>query len=289
MRWILTVVVCLSGVVMAQESPKGDPPADVLAGPRVGGEAGRVTPDALVERDFDGKVRRLDMTPEEAALALMDLTPEEKASVEAILGTRAAAIDALVRANLQTIQDAANAGQSGDRAGQARAVRALLGQAKELGEKGRLRDQLVRVLDPEKADQLRMMTDAYWKAVVDESEKGEGAGKGSRGRAMTKEFLLAMGQEIRRSYERSIASKGKELDAALATLNLSDEKATRVKNLFTDYGQKNLLNKATPEDRRAFIQALARELGPADFRALIQEVFGAGRMRTPGTATKERG
>ncbi|MBK9188354.1 MAG: hypothetical protein IPM33_05295 [Phycisphaerales bacterium] len=49
----------------------------------------------------------------------------------------------------------------------------------------------------------------------------------------------------------------------------------RVRNLFTDYGQKNLLSKATPEDRRAFIQKLAQELGPDEFRALLREVFGA--------------
>lgn len=276
MRWMLALLVCGCGAAHAQVNPPAVvAPTDVLAGPKVGGADKAATPDVLVERDFDGKVRRLDTSVEEAALEHIDLSSEERSRVEAIFAERAALIDKLVRENLRTLMDAAAAGQAGDRQGQSRAVRELISKAGELGERGRLRDQIVKVIDPAKADQLRMITDAYWNAIVEETQKADAQQRGARTRALAREFLLGVGQEIRRSYERSIVSKGAELDAALARLNLGEEKTTRVRNQFTDYGQKNLLNKATPEDRRAFIQKLAQELGPDEFRALLREVFGA--------------
>jgi len=281
LRTTVALIISTGAAALAQETP----PADVLSGPRIGLASKAATPHAIIERDFDGKVRRLDTSPEEAALEHIDLTTEERAKVDEVLADRAALIDRLVRENLRTILDAAAAGQSGDRQGQVRALRELLSKAGELGERGRLRDQIVRVIAPEKADMLRMITDAYWKAVVEESEKADDERRGSRTRAGAHEFLLAAGQEIRRSYERSIASKGAELDALLARLNLGEEKSTRVRNMFTDFGQKTLLNKATPEERRAFIRALATELGPDDFAVLLREVFG---YQAPDTTHPDR-
>ena len=71
-----------------------------LAGPQVEAED---RARALVARDFAGRVARLEVPPEEAALALLELDPVVREATDRVLADRAAALDRIVMANVKLL------------------------------------------------------------------------------------------------------------------------------------------------------------------------------------------
>ena len=113
LRLVLIVVVgtwvgTLSGLAM--EPP---PDADALRGPTISTKSSAAK-QSIVERDFDGRVKKLDEPPALAALRVLELTPEERAATEKVVSDRAAALDAIVRDNLKLIIELALAQQAKD-------------------------------------------------------------------------------------------------------------------------------------------------------------------------------
>lgn len=156
-------VLVLPAMLLAVEPE----PADPLSGPRVreGGSASGGEP-TLVERAFDGTLRTYDVRIEEAAAERLDLKDSERAAVRRVLDERAAAMDAIVRENIELLLKGVAAQQAGDRAAQ----RAHLAEMREafgpLGERGGLLSELAAALPAEKALRLRAMVQEYWRARV---------------------------------------------------------------------------------------------------------------------------
>jgi hypothetical protein len=222
-----------------------------LGGPKIESQKER---DSLVERDFMGKVRRLDESPEEAALKRVSLDADAKKGVDAILQARSAIVDGMVRENLELIINLRNAKESGDKGELVR----LLGEVKEklqpLAARGTLLQELKDAMPSVEYARVETMTKEYRQAIVDElrEEAGPDGAKGGRvrdGALAGRESLLELGQQIRASYERQFVSRFARFEQVLAKLDLRPEQERSIRAMAREQFEKTK-GRATPQEKR---------------------------------------
>lgn len=284
----LVAAALLAGTALAQTPPKDAPgkptPAesDVLSGPKVGETQ---TERSLVRRNFQGRIQRLDSTPAEAAVELLSLDAATKSKVRAILDKRASTLDSIVLSNLELLLKFQN---TGDRRGKL----ALLREAKEvfkpLDSDGPLQTQIAAVLPKDQAERYNELIEGYWTTLVADAEQEARSGKdkatGAEIRA--REVLLAFGTEIRRSYERQVASRVRELEEFLGKLGLPAEKEAKLRTMFAEFAERTKL-KPTEQQRREFALRVLRELDREQQRKVLTDILG--RPGQPPAAEKEEG
>lgn len=259
---------CLAAIPQpAPTHPAADGP---LAGPAAREAAAKPT---LLHREFDGSLRRLDEPAEEAALRLISLSPDEQAKIDTVLAARAAIIDAVVANNIPLLLRVQGLKDAQSRQGAMESLRELSEKLRPLRERGRLRDEIAGALSDEHAKQFAALVDEYQKAVREEAAASAGPDARPR-QVMAREALLAIGQEVRRSYDRVIGSRKGKLDEVIQTLSLPPEQETKVRNLATDYFQKTL-GQPTPAQRREFVKSLMQELTPEQRRTLASAMYNA--------------
>lgn len=254
----------------------------LLSGPKV---AATATAPTLIERDLQGKIRRLETTAEEAALALLDLDAATKEKVNKILAMRTAALDSVVVNNVPLLLKLQAARETGDRRDFAEVTGELAKAAAPLREQGRLKDNIAAVLPKAERERFETLVSEYWKAVVAErreimakEQSSGGAGLRTAGRAAATEFALAIGQEIKRSYERTLGQRGADFDSLLKSLNLPMETETKVRNMVTDHAQKYIAQKggATPAQNRELFFNIMTALTLEQRADLIRELRERG-------------
>lgn len=245
------------------------PEGDVLSGPKVKETQSERT---LIKRDFSGKVQRLDANPAEAAVELLTLGEATRAKVKAIMDERTAALDLIVRDNLELLVKFQN---TGDRKGKMALLREYRAVFKDLEAKGKLQDQMRAALPKDQATRYDELIAGYWDTVVADAEQEAKKGKETAGRSeiLVREGLLAFGGEIKRSYERQIGAKTKELEEFLGKLGLTPEKETKIRNLFTDSFQATK-GKPTAQQRRELMVKVLRELDAEQRKIVIKELLG---------------
>jgi hypothetical protein len=293
--WIIMGLV--SGVLSvsasaqdAPQTPADPPPADVLSGPKVKETQAERT---LVKRDFRGRVQRLEAHPAEAAVELLIVDQPTKAKVSAVVDERTATLDRLVRDNLELLLKFQN---TPDRRGRLALLREAGALIKELDAKGTLEERIKPLLPKDQATRFDELIAGYWDTIVADAQQEGRNGEGKpdaktpsktpgRTEILTREKLQAFGAEVKRSYERQIAAKTKELEAFLGKLGLSPEKETTIRNVFTDSFQKTG-GKPTPQQRRELGMKVFRELDREQQRLLLKELF-SGSDAAPADATPE--
>ncbi|MDX2018403.1 MAG: hypothetical protein SFY95_12300 [Planctomycetota bacterium] len=261
------------------------PEGNVLGGPTVTeAESG---PASLIERDFMGKVKRLEQPAEEAALARLKLDAATRAKVDGVLNARAAKLDKIVMANITLLLKAQSAQATGDRAEQADVVRELGEALKPLREGGRLRDQLAAQLPEKERREFTRMVDSYWRAIVDEGVKENEASGKREGRlgVFSREALKALGTEVKRSYERQIQSRLADLESFMKVLDLPPERDARVRTVISQYAQQALIKPDTmgygdAKARRTLFNDVLKELTPEERQRLLAELARRSRGET---------
>lgn len=259
------------------EAQPPEPPADVLAGPTV--KEAESGPASLIERDFMGKIKRLEQPPEEAALARLKLDAATREKVDGVLNARAAKLDKVVMNNLALLLKAQSAQATGDRAGQMDVVRELGEALKPVREGGRLRDQLAAQLPEKERKEFTRMVDGYWRAIVDEGVKENEASGKREGRlgVFSREALKALGAEVKRSYERQIQARLGELESFMKALDLPPERDARVRTVISQYAQQALIKPDTmgygdAKARRTLFADVLKELTPEERQRLLAEL-----------------
>ena len=263
----------LSTVCLGQDSsPPAAEPKDpnVLRGPKVEEEAKART---LVSRDYQGKLVRLEVDPAQAALDLIELDPKDREAAHKIILERDALIDKLVFDNLKTIAELAQARQAGDAETTSRLIKDLWDKSAPWRERGRLADELARVLPDDKARQLKSLVDEYVRAAVEDrrAQPGkDGKAPGALG-AVLAEGLEGFGREIKRSYERVFLSQAKDFDALIAKLQLTPEQESKVRQLVGDLFQKTYGKPTKAQSSKVFLQVYAL-LDPEQRRMLAEQI-----------------
>lgn len=233
-------VVC-AGIVARAADPAVNTGSDekaALHGPAV--HVAAPARQTLVEREFDGRLKRLDIDPAIAALGLLGLPDEQRNAADKVVNERYTMLDALVREHGVEIftlsQDLKTARESGDRAGARRALAGLAKLARPVLVRGRLSDEIGAALPVERRDEFAAIVEEYSAAAVADrmSRTDEFGENPTRPQAETAEALANMGQEFRGAYERTIKASGGEFDRLLKELDVTPEQEGQIRAKVTD-------------------------------------------------------
>ncbi len=272
------------GASLARQSQDATPPAQptsgALAGPSVHEPSGR--PATLVETDYEGYVKRLEVTPEEAAANLLDLTPEERAPIDAILTERSRMLDDFVTEHLDLLIRLGTTSQAGDKAGQLKAIVEALQAVKPIRDKGPLARQIRAVLAPDNQARFDAALKQYWDAIVLERQSAARASgkREARLAILTEERLKSFGREIERAFGRIVDPNGeREFNELLAALELRPEQESRIRRMAEDLIIRAKF-KPTEAQEQAFILRVASILDQKQRRLLAERIAEQERTRT---------
>lgn len=273
--WVMaSCAVCAvglgAGVGLGSQPAGGETPA-VLAGPRLS-ERSPAAP-TLVEVGLNGGVRRLETTPEEAALALLELDAATRERIEKILSVRAAKIDRFVGENIDLLTKLGNATSAGDRG----ETLALLAEAAwklrgVLGD-GRLREQVLAALPEGERPRFEALVDGYWDAVVAERAGGGKPGRLQRLGVLSDERLKAFGGEVERSFRRMISSGELFYRYVEGVVELDPEQARVVREASARFAEKGG-DDAGEDAKREFFLSVLFVLTEAQREAVLKKFRG---------------
>ncbi len=269
-------------LALAQDGPKPATP-DPLSGPSVEDDDSGPT---IVERSFDGTLKRLEIRPEEAALAKLRLTTEERAASEGVLRARAAMLDGIVREHIELLVRLQTARASGNNEEIGKVNKEFREAMRPLAARGGLGAEIAATLEPANARRYDRMVREYYRALLTQNRKDmpdadpvpEGMMDGGvmrdemapkapkekrepRRAEAAKQLLEVFGQEVRRSYERIAAEGQSRLDEVVKRLSLDEKQEAKVREIAQEFAQKTRLN-PTPAQRAEVFRKVLAELTP---------------------------
>mgnify|MGYP005839972309 CR=1 FL=1 len=238
----------VGGVASAQDAP--------LAGPAL---AGAEREPSLVHVDYEGRVRRLDVPPEEAALELLGLDAGTLAAARRVISERAAVVDRIMLENIDLFQRFAAAEQVSDRIEQLRLFLEFVRVTEPLRRRGTLGEELRAVLPEGARSRFDRLVNDYWRAVAaDRVERAKAEGATVRlGEAMRQERFDALGREFERSFARLSASESFFVEYLLRGLGLSEHQEQRIRAILGEYDARAMRGATEAEQVEAFIGVIA--------------------------------
>lgn len=286
MRALVVVIVAITGVGPAAHAD--DPP---LAGPRVD-RPGIATAPTLVERDFDGRLKRLEGLPVEAALDRMNLTGDERDAALKPLRARSLAIEKILRENLKLVIDAQAAFKPGDDGRGQRAVVRLYELAQPVLGGPKPLDLAAAELDDDHARELRRIVGEYTKAAVEDRMAGHVDGKkADRFGAFVAENAATVFKEIELAAKRVFEGGDRDFQELSRKLELTPEQESKIQAMFIEMATAQ----NGPPDKMKQLQAMlsAYALLTDDQRArlrqhMAQEARDAARAKRESSKSKEQ-
>lgn len=247
----------------------GQAPSAALAGPVV---IERQSP-TIVEWRYDGTLRELDVSPEEAALSKLPLDPDSRARADAIVAKRQAFFDRVLSRNLMLAIEIDAANKAEDELRTARLTFDLLAHFEPLCDELPFREQIAAALAPEEASLFESMLAEY-----DRSHAADLAARAIRqgGEPNTLEIYggrvaAHFTRELERSFARMETSGAIGFEYVLAQLQLSPEQAERVRKAASPFLGSNPEGMTEKDYGLAFL-AMAAHLTEAQ-RAKFAEII----------------
>ena len=262
----LTILLSLAPGAQAQEQSP-------LAGPSVTSKA---KPASLVERDFNGAVRRPERTPEEAAIAILTLSDAAKAKVEEVFDRRYQALDAFVAGNINLLTKFGVAFGTGNKLDMAGLGIEAFNKTANLRIGGSLWEQVRAALPSDVAPKFDALMNEYWDAVVAEGRKtkNEQGKERSRFEITTAEKLQIFGHEIEQSFNSQIYSGSLYVNALKAKVNLTQSQRKRIEELTLDFAKRTNF-KPTDKDQGQLVIAILAVLDESQ-RAQVARILQGG-------------
>jgi len=261
----LLSLICSCAIVLQPQPASSD--ADALKGPQVPDRPSK----SLVERDFQGSLKRLEVPVEEAALELIALSDTERVAAQLVIDERVASITRIVGENLELLLKFKLARDSGNTEDTRKLLREFYAKLEPVRRDGTIHDQLAAVLETEHAAELKRLSTEYRDAVIDDLASKQGP-DAKRPRIALTAALAELGVEIKRAYESSINGGQQELDALIVKLGLDETQEAQVRAAVSAFFQASF-GKPTASQRIKLFQDLNKIL-TADQRAtLLREIY----------------
>jgi hypothetical protein len=211
-------------------------PEPLLAGPAVA----VVSNKTLVSTELRNTMRRLDRTPEEAALDALNLSMAERAGAEEVLARHQSWLDEWMRLDLEPLErflEVRNAAASaqGMRLGAAAFEQMMVvpesSVAAEVPSRRSLREALAdAVPESDRAEFLRLIHHYESAAVADEVAQARDRKQTlSPERALVRIRNAAIANDLRRSFERQVAGRGVESAEVLEAIDPWHEQDANVR------------------------------------------------------------
>lgn len=264
-------------------------PEPLLAGPAIATVSSAKT---LVTTELRNTMRRLDRTPEEAALDALNLTAAERAGAEDVLARHQSGLDEWMRHDFEPLErfleaKAAGSGADADRLTAALVQEVLsapetsLAPAAEAmasggtaGPRRSLRVALAEAVpESDRATFLRLIHDYERAAVADEMAQAR-----DRKQSLTPEQALtrirnaAIGSDLRRSFERQLNGRGVQAAEVLEQVDPWHEQDSNVRKPL-----EQLRERAAKPSGRDWYELTSKVLGslsPEQRRTLARVLFG---------------
>ncbi|MBY0113411.1 MAG: hypothetical protein K2Y21_11355 [Phycisphaerales bacterium] len=218
-------------------------PEPLLSGPSIAAVSSTKT---LVSTELRNSMKRLDRTPEEAALDTLNLSMAERAGAEDVLARHRSALDEWMRCDFQPLERFLEAKSAGSGADADRLTAALVNDVLSAPENSlapaapdspapaarrSLREALAdAVPESDRTTFLRLIHDYERAAVADEIAQAR-----DRKQTLTPEQALtrirnaAIGNDLRRSFERQVSGRGVEAAEVLDAVEPWHEQDSNVR------------------------------------------------------------
>lgn len=241
--------------------------ADLLRGPSAAPPAH--PPRTIVERSFDGRIAPIEGEVEVAALRALDLSPEQRETLDAIVSRRITFFDSLVVerwrdleqgfAALGQIESAANAPE---RFAAISTFAYAWDAFTPWRDRGTAIDEMAEHLSPAQQRSARRLVLERHRAVVAERAADLGLAR-SHGQVQAHVRLERFGQLLQESFERQARGGEADLERAVKALQLTPDQTERARAIFGRLAEKQLRGEASHWDRFRAISDFMRELSPA--------------------------
>lgn len=274
------VITALAACVSAQETAQPPAPARepaLLSGPRVEAKESRAT---LIKRDFNGKLTRLDDRPEHAALALLNLTAEERKPADAVLDARSVKVAKVLSDHIDLFTKIQNARQGGGKAEEMRPLlREMHDAAGDLLDPP-LRTKVAEALPEAKRAEFARIVEEYITALASEEAPGgkpaaddqpmtdtprrrAGAATGPGAAARIELNLLL--RELGRELNSVVTTRREQTEAFLRAIDATPEQADKIQKIFREQGAQAGLH-PTREQRAETMRKVFEVLTPEQRR-----------------------
>ncbi len=245
------------GLIQPETGPDAEPA--VLEGPAIGPDAQRE--GSIVRWGYEGRLVRLDTTPEQAALELLDLSPTVRERVNSILAERMAIFDQTVIESLDLISRFESAKALKNGKAMRETLGAFMGRLAPLVGRGPAVMELARAMPREQAMKFRALVNEYHKAVLADEKR---LAERERRKFHPIEVALKargdeLGQEIERSIKRSAAMADAGFEMLLQSLDLDPEVEATIRSRTLEFVQKVNFN-PTKEQEDSFMAQLFIDL-----------------------------
>lgn len=244
------------------------PPPRLLEGPRI-----ESTPTAttLVHRDMSGMLQPLDVRPERAAVDLLELSPEQRAPIDAFFEERGKATARLVSDNYELVLRLVNAFQAGASTPEvAPLLREFYPVARELLEPS-LQSLIAERLPEPSRGQFNDLVDQYKLETAKDFARKNGAPapEGDSLAPMQERRLegLLLLKEVGSSVKGTVSDLQTRADEFMKRIQATPEQESKIRAAFQN--SKNLL-RPTPEERRAMMRQIWPILTPEQRQILLR-------------------
>ncbi len=223
---LLTIAMGLMGSAAGQDdAPLGGPPVDASA-----------TAPTLIERDYEGRLRKLERRPEIAALDMLGLTDTELAPANEVVDERAALIEKIVFNNLLLLGEVGTALETAPPGAGMEAVEPDLRERFEaalgpLWMGTPLVDQIQDALPEHARVEYRRIVDTWYAAAMEQARLTNPDAPASPYELVMRDVV---GGEVESAYERGQAGRDQAYEEFLAALELDPETEGRVREAALD-------------------------------------------------------
>lgn len=232
----------------AQDDPASPSAIDPLRGPSVAGEQREVAAndgmmmamadESLVRIGYTGRLQRLEVLPEHAALDLLPLTPAERSAVDEAVAGYTARFDALLARNIATInQLQAAAGNPRQSLGP---LMTILRQVRQLERDGTLAELIADALPTEPANLAERFESlvAEYNTALRNDIIAEAEGKGERlspWQARVRARLYNLGIAAKQSFDRQLGGGDDRVQRLLLAVEATPEQSQAIQAILQDY------------------------------------------------------
>ncbi|MEO1583443.1 MAG: hypothetical protein AAFR96_02590 [Planctomycetota bacterium] len=255
----VSIAAAPAGLARAQGSAGDDAPAPpLLGGPSTETDANAESA-TLVELDYAGKLRPLEVRPEVAAIGLLGLSESERAAADEAVAERAALVEQAVFDNLLLLTEIGTAMQT---LPPGSGMDALEGSLRERADAGfgslykgeQLVDQVEGALPESHRSPYRAIVDEWYAAAVADQQAQGGRAQG-RAAAFAAVMRTVIGSEIQSAYQRGSEGRAADFDSFIDRLELAADTEGVVREVVRDWYTRVLSETGSPPT-----QAHQREL-----------------------------
>jgi hypothetical protein len=300
---LTAALIGFAGIALAQEGqpaaqPSAQPPAQPAVQPA--GQAA-TTPQAaaaaagltIVKLDDTGKIVRYPEGPEEAALKIMTLTPEERTAANAVVAHRHAEVDAYVRARQPLVMRIQGINEEGLTQDRVNAFREFGREFRDFRLRDEYRTNIAKTLSPANGQIFQGLTAGYrrtWINVSQEKAKAEGK-QDALAHHLNLESFTTASEEVRQSVDRQIGRSNDAILKAVETLAPTPAQQSNVPAAADFFAQAvsgaGGVDKVPAEIKVAYVRKLLSLVQIDQQRALLAAIFAEREAAEKGSAPAE--